>query len=67
MVLRYSAGIRDLAKTNEHLIEQLIVGRKHKKVQGRLLEKDKVLSLVLMKQLLTLAEHMKLPCRNWSS
>ena len=45
MVLRYSAGIRDLAKTNEHLIEQLIVGRKHKKVQGRLLEKDKVLSL----------------------
>ena len=45
MVLRYSAGIRDLAEMNEHLIEQLIVGRKHKKVQGRLLEKDKVLSL----------------------
>ena len=45
MVLRYSAGIRDLAETNEHLIEQLIVGRKHKKVQERLLEKDKVLSL----------------------
>lgn len=64
MVLRYSAGIRDLAETNEHLIEQLIVGRKHKKVQGRLLEKDKV---YLMKQSLTLAEHMKLPCRNWSS
>ena len=45
MVLRYSTGIRDLAEMNEHLIEQLIVGRKHKKVQGRLLEKDKVLSL----------------------
>lgn len=42
MVLWYAAGIRDLA---EMIIEQLIVGRKHKKVQERLLEKGKVLSL----------------------
>lgn len=46
MVLWYAAGIRDLAEMNKHLIEQLIVGRKHKKVQARLLEKGKVLSLV---------------------
>lgn len=45
MVLWYAAGIRDLSEMNEHITEQLIVGRKHKKVQERLLEKGKVLSL----------------------
>jgi len=64
MVLWYAAGIRDLAEMNKHLIlEQLIVGRKHKKVQERLLEKGKVLSLV---EAIEVGWTHK-ACRNWRS
>ena len=37
--------LRDKAESDERLIEQLIVGTKHKKVQERLLEKGEQLTL----------------------
>lgn len=50
---------------NKHLIEQLIVGRKHKKVHARLLEKGKVLSLV--EAIIIDVGWTHKACHNWRS